>query len=124
MSGLQNAKQPGYAKRFDAFCANHGLDYSQPARLATLTAALLNKSEVDAEFAPLKQLAIKTPESLYVEIMHHMASVDPQNMARLDPTVVDLTVAGATAKGTAVRSDGRTLPVPFLKTSAGWMITE
>ncbi|HKU43978.1 MAG TPA: hypothetical protein VJR89_37715 [Polyangiales bacterium] len=124
MAGLETPNRARYIEHLQTFCAKHGLDFGSPERVATLTAAMLDKRDLGAEFAPLTQLASRSPDAMYAELMTHVAQANGSAMAKLGPSLNDLTIHGDSANATAVRSDGRTVPIPFLKTANGWFITE
>jgi hypothetical protein len=124
MAGTDNPNRAKYAQQLQAFCAEHGLDYASGDTLVTLTVSLLNKVDIDTELAPLRRIEGTTPEVLYAELMTQLAAVDAASMVKFEPALNDLDVSGDTATGIATGKDGRRIKVHFVKTPAGWYLSE
>lgn len=124
MAGTDNPNRAKYAEQLQAFCARHGLDYASRDKLITLTVSLMNKVDIEAELAPLRKIEGTTPEALYAELMTQLAAVDTASMVKFEPAMNDLEMSGDTATGTAVGKDGRHIKVHFVKTPAGWYLSE
>jgi hypothetical protein len=124
MAGLETPNRRRFQRSLEGFCRKHGLQCSSSVRAAALSAAVLNKQPIDAELAALTQAIQQVPERAYVELMMHVAEINGSAMLTYPLALNDLVVTGDTAKAVALAGDGRRIPVPFLKTGSGWMLTE
>ncbi len=124
MAGLDTPNKAQFFEALRSFCEKHGLEYASETRVAALTASILNKSDIDSDLASIKQAAERSPETMYAELMTRVATINGPAMTKYDPQLVDVAVAGDSAKGFATRNDGRKVPLPFVKTDTGWLLAE
>jgi hypothetical protein len=123
-AGLDGPHRPQHYAAMQSFCRKHRLDYSSAPRVAMLASSIYTKKNVDNELLPVRRAAQRSAESMYAELMAGAAAVSGNVATTLELQLEEVVVSGDQARGIAMQSDGRKIPVPFIKTSSGWLLSE
>jgi hypothetical protein len=122
LAGADNPRRLDYQEQFRQFCLQHQLGCGSPESATAIAQAVMLRLSLDAELGPLRALAGKRPEDVYVALMTRMAAVDASAIRRFSTPLAELHIEGARAVAKAPQTDGSLSTLPFVKTPPGWML--
>jgi hypothetical protein len=122
LAGADNPRRFDYQEQFRQFCVEQRLDCGDPESATAIAQAIMLRLPLEAELGPLRALAGKRPEDLYVALMARMAGVDASAIRRFVTPLAEVHVEGERAVGKGPQVGGALGTLQFVKIPSGWML--